>query len=149
MLRSEFETMTGIYPPLELYEVIEKHYNASDVAKDTFCEAYKKNTNGLAERIRSEADDKAYRKWTKYEDIITQKNAEIELLEKQLARMQDELEQESKRKDKQMLQEEANQKQYTQFIVEIVPLRHNKDFQKRRFISYMKKIGQSIQRKEC
>ena len=56
MLISEFETLTGIYPPESLYSVIEKHYYDSKLDKHEFCENYKLNADGLAERIQREAN---------------------------------------------------------------------------------------------
>ena len=56
MLRSEFETLTRIYPSEMLYSVIEEFYNDSKLDKHEFCENYKLNADGLAERIQREAN---------------------------------------------------------------------------------------------
>lgn len=57
MFRSEFETLTGIYPSEMLYSVIEEFYNDSKLDKHEFCENYKLNADGLAERIQEEANE--------------------------------------------------------------------------------------------
>lgn len=51
----EFTNRTGFYPSLEMYAIIEKHYNDMSVDKDTFCKAYKENVDGLAEKIQQDA----------------------------------------------------------------------------------------------
>lgn len=67
MQRSEFEQRTGIYPTESLYKVIEKYYMNFEGDKDAFCAAYKENRDGLAERIRDEANKKEFEKETKSE----------------------------------------------------------------------------------
>ena len=57
MLLSEFETLTGIYPPKDLYSVIEEFYNESKLDKQEFCENYKLNADGLAERIQRKVNE--------------------------------------------------------------------------------------------
>lgn len=57
MLISEFETLTRIYPSEMLYSVIEEFYNGSKLDKHEFCEKYKFNADGLAERIQEEANE--------------------------------------------------------------------------------------------
>ncbi|MEA5142401.1 MAG: hypothetical protein VB023_02335 [Oscillibacter sp.] len=54
MMIEEFEKRTGFYPSANLYESIEKAYMDSKVDKDAFCEVYKQNADGLAEKIRRE-----------------------------------------------------------------------------------------------
>ena len=56
MTIKEFTERTGFYPTYEHYKFIEKAYMESDGGKDAFCEAYKNNTDGIAERIARAAD---------------------------------------------------------------------------------------------
>lgn len=56
MNRNEFSQRTGMYPSSNMYQAVEAFYMASDADKDAFCEAYKKNEGGLAERIQHDAD---------------------------------------------------------------------------------------------
>jgi len=56
MMLEEFEQRTGFFPTLGLYEIIENHYMNFNGDKDAFCKAYKKNTDGLAEKIQREAN---------------------------------------------------------------------------------------------
>lgn len=56
MTIKEFTERTGFYPSYEHYRIIEDAYMESDGDKDAFCEAYKNNTDGIAERIARAAD---------------------------------------------------------------------------------------------
>ena len=56
MMIEEFEKRTGFYPSANLYESIEKAYLHSKPDKDAFCEVYKQNADGLAEKIRREVN---------------------------------------------------------------------------------------------
>ena len=59
MLPSEFENLTGIYPDLNLYRVIEHEYNEGDWAdKAGFCHDYKFNVDGLATRLQDAANQR-------------------------------------------------------------------------------------------
>lgn len=51
MMISEFKTMTGFHPPMSLYEVIERDYESSKLDKYEYCEAYKTDKDGMAERL--------------------------------------------------------------------------------------------------
>ena len=55
MMLQEFESLTGIYPSAELYRSIESAYADFDGDKRAFCEAYKTNADGLAQRIQQTA----------------------------------------------------------------------------------------------
>ena len=55
MMLHEFEALTGIYPSAELYRSIESAYADFDGDKRAFCEAYKTNADGLAQRIQQTA----------------------------------------------------------------------------------------------
>lgn len=61
MMREEFEQRTGFYPSSALYAIIEKHYTEFVGDKDAFCKAYKKNADGLAEKIQREADMETFK----------------------------------------------------------------------------------------
>ena len=57
MLLTEFENLTGIYPDVNLYRVIEHEYNEGDWHdKAEFCTAYKFNEDGLATRMQAAAN---------------------------------------------------------------------------------------------
>ena len=89
MLREEFETRTGFYPTAALYAAIEKHYMEFDGDKDAFCKAYKKNADGLAEKIQREADMSCFKAQTQQAAEIASRDAAIEALKKQLEREQE------------------------------------------------------------
>ena len=44
MLMEEFEERTGFHVPGEFFDVIHEVYMETDMDKDKFCNAYKKNT---------------------------------------------------------------------------------------------------------
>jgi len=56
MMIEEFEKRTGFYPTLVQYAAIERAYMEFDGDKDAFCKAYKKNVDGIAERIQREVN---------------------------------------------------------------------------------------------
>ena len=56
MTIKEFTERTGFYPTYEHYKFIENAYMESDGGKDAFCEAYKNNTDGIAEKIAKSRD---------------------------------------------------------------------------------------------
>lgn len=59
MLITEFETLTGIYPDVNLYRVIEHEYTEGDWHdKAEFCTAYKFNEDGLATRLQAAANQR-------------------------------------------------------------------------------------------
>ena len=93
MMLEEFEQRTGFYPTLVQYAAIERAYTDFNGDKDAFCKAYKKNANGIAERIQREANRDVFRleekqkaEITRRDDEITRLGAEIERLKKQLDR---------------------------------------------------------------
>lgn len=89
MTREEFEQRTGFYPTSALYEIIEQHYMESSADKDTFCKAYKKNADGLAEKIQREADMAKHKAEQAREKEKKAAEAKIEELEKALEREQE------------------------------------------------------------
>lgn len=56
MLRTEFESMTGVYPSTSMFAVIKRFYEKSSLSKEQFCEAYKSNSGHMAEWIQVYAD---------------------------------------------------------------------------------------------
>ena len=52
----EFEALTGIYPDQELYALIEEEYMQSEFQKDEWCERYRNNVDGLAEKVQLAAE---------------------------------------------------------------------------------------------
>lgn len=59
MLLTEFETLTGIYPDVNLYRVIEHEYNEGDWNdKASFCHDYKCNVDRLATRLQMAANQR-------------------------------------------------------------------------------------------
>lgn len=89
MMREEFEQRTGFYPTSALYEIIEKHYTEFDGDKDAFCKAYKKNADGLAEKIQREADMAKHSVLQEIEKAKKAAEAKIAELEKALEREQE------------------------------------------------------------
>ena len=59
MLIREFEERTGYYPSAKEIETIEWAYHEFHGDKDAFCEAYKENKDGLAQRIQRIANAEA------------------------------------------------------------------------------------------
>ena len=59
MLLSEFETLTGIYPDVNLYRAIDREYNEGAwESKAQFCNAYKFNEGELASRVQAAANQR-------------------------------------------------------------------------------------------
>lgn len=56
MTKHEFENLTGIFVPNMMYNIIENEYMNSDADKETFCNMYKNNTDGLAEKVQRYTD---------------------------------------------------------------------------------------------
>lgn len=86
MTRQEFEQRTGYYPSSDEYKVIEKFYMDYDGEKDQFCEAYKKNTDSIAQKIQLEID---VNRRLADEQLVEEKKqyeSRIEKLEKDLER---------------------------------------------------------------
>ena len=86
MMRKEFEQRTGFYPSSALYAIIEKHYTEFDGDKDAFCKAYKKNADGLAEKIQREADMETFKAKQEAEKAQKATEARIAELEDKLER---------------------------------------------------------------
>ena len=84
MMIEEFEQRTGFYPTLVQYEAIERAYMDFDGDKDAFCKAYKKNADGMAERIQREVNMATFKAQRDQAAELTRRDAEIERLKKKL-----------------------------------------------------------------
>lgn len=89
MMIQEFEERTGFYPDHALYSFIEQVYTESDLDKDAFCKAYKKNENGFAEKIQRDFNAAAWKAERENTAEITRRDTEIEKLRKELDREQE------------------------------------------------------------
>ena len=85
----EFEQRTGYFPSSAEYKAIEAAYMEFDGDKDEFCKAYKKNANGIAERIRREVNAAAFKESRQHTADLTRRDIEIERLKKQFEREQE------------------------------------------------------------
>lgn len=94
MLRSEFETLTGIYPSEMLYSVIEEFYNDSKLDKHEFCEKYKFNADGLAERIQEEANELEAEKAQQAYFEVRELKADLDKMRMDRNRLKDQLDRE-------------------------------------------------------
>lgn len=89
MMIEEFEQRTGYFPSSAEYKAIEAAYMEFDGDKDEFCKAYKKNANGIAERIRREVNAADFKESRQHAADLTRRDIEIERLKKQLEREQE------------------------------------------------------------
>lgn len=89
MMIEEFEKRTGYFPTAKEYAAIERAYMASDADKDTFCAAYKKNTDGLAERIQREANIEQAKEDAEAAEAVKKLEKRIAELEARLEREQE------------------------------------------------------------
>lgn len=77
MMIEEFEQRTGYFPSSAEYKAIEAAYMEFDGDKDEFCKAYKKNANGIAERIRREVNAAAFKESRQHTADLTRRDIEI------------------------------------------------------------------------
>lgn len=96
MLKTEFEQLTKIFVSDDYYSFVEKAYMDSPYDKIKFCQKYKKNETGIAEKIRNDfvkATVQRERENKKEKDFLKKqladKVAEIELLKSKLEREQE------------------------------------------------------------
>lgn len=99
MLPTEFETQTGIYPDRILYDVIEREYERQDEDgrdiwpdKHTFCNAYKFNEDGLAERIQAAANEAVWQMEERHRRALNESGERVRKLYEQNARLEAEVE---------------------------------------------------------
>lgn len=79
---SEFENLTDIFPDICLYEVAEREYeNGGWTSKAEFCNAYKFDEDGLAQKIQRAANERLWQQ----EEHETQLLKECAALREQLA----------------------------------------------------------------
>ena len=89
MTIEEFEKRTGFYPTQVQYEAIERAYMDFNGDKDAFCKAYKKNADGIAERIQREVNMATFKTQNAQAAELTRRDVEIERLKKELEREQE------------------------------------------------------------
>ena len=89
MMLEEFEQRTGFYPTQVQYAAIERAYMEFNGDKDAFCKAYKKNADGIAERIQREVNLATFKQERDQAAELTRRDAEIERLKKELEREQE------------------------------------------------------------
>lgn len=88
MLQGEFETLTGIYPDVLLYEAAEHEYNTGDWAsKAEFCDCFKADEDGIAQKCRNAANDR----WLAEEELIGKLRAENNRLEDENENLRNEI----------------------------------------------------------
>ena len=86
MMLEEFEKRTGYFPTMEEYAAIEKAYMEFSGDKDAFCKAYKKNEDGIAERIQREVNMQninAHREAEKAQKAMEERIAELEKMRRE------------------------------------------------------------------
>ena len=89
MMIQEFEQLTGIFPSVQLYSIIENAYMEFDGDKVAFCKAYKENTDGIALKIQREATLADAKALIEHDAQIKRMKEEIESLKKQVEREQE------------------------------------------------------------
>ena len=88
----EFEELTGFYPSADMYDAIELEYADFPGDKYAFCEAYKANKDGLAERIQQRASDMTVNGMFAMTTIAGKRTREIALLKKRILELEGTLE---------------------------------------------------------
>lgn len=102
MTIEEFEQRTGYYPSCKEYAAIEQAYADFPGDKDAFCEACLTNKDGIAERIRSNADQSYFKEIGEYVHKIRTRDAVIGTLKQQVERLTQQLEREQEWKPYEM-----------------------------------------------
>lgn len=90
----EFEILTGFHPSAAHYEVIEQDYNSSQLDKHEYCDAYRADKDGIAERLARLADKCALERDNKHADELKASFTEIKLLHDRLAEAKAQLDRE-------------------------------------------------------
>ena len=88
----EFEELTGFYPSADMYDAIELEYADFPGDKYAFCEAYKANKDGLAERIQQRASEMTVNGMFAMTTIAGKRTREIALLKKRILELEGTLE---------------------------------------------------------
>lgn len=103
MLKSEFEKMTGVFLPKEMFHFIHEKYMDMEEDKQEFCRMYKNNTDGFAEKIQTEYEEtvREERKdfLQKIKEETEETDAKISNLEAQVTSIAKALEREQEWKD--------------------------------------------------
>ena len=94
MMIEEFEQRTGFYPTMQQYAAIERAYMDFDGDKDAFCKAYKKNVDGMAERIQREVSMDILKQERDHADELARRDAEIASRDAEIERLKKELDRE-------------------------------------------------------
>lgn len=89
---TEFEELTGFYPSADMYDAIELEYSEFPGDKYAFCEAYKANKDGLAERIQQRASEMTVNGMFAMTTIAGKRTREIALLKKRITELEATLE---------------------------------------------------------
>ena len=88
----EFEELTGFYPSADMYDAIELEYADFPGDKYAFCEAYKANKDGLAEKIQQKASAMTVNGLFALTTIAGKRTREIALLKKRITELEATLE---------------------------------------------------------
>ena len=88
MMMTEFEELTGFYPSADMYDAIELEYFEFPGDKYAFCEAYKTNKDGLAERIQQRASEMTVNGMFAMTTIAGKRTHEIALLKKRITELE-------------------------------------------------------------
>lgn len=94
MMMSEFEKLTGIYPTAGMYKAIEAAYMDFDGDKQAFCAAYKKNKDGIAEKIQRDAMQAEASEAQELANQIKSLKKDIQIQQVQITRLEEKLERE-------------------------------------------------------
>ena len=92
MMLEEFEELTGFYPSADMYDAIELEYADFPGDKHAFCEAYKANKDGLAEKIQQKASEMTVNGLFALTTIAGKRTREIALLKKRITELEATLE---------------------------------------------------------
>ena len=87
MMLEEFEARTGFYPTRVQCEAIERAYTDFTGDKDAFCKAYKRNADGIAERIQREANMDAFRQEQHHAAELQRRDADIKSCDAEIERL--------------------------------------------------------------
>ena len=91
MMLTEFEELTGFYPSADMYDAIDLEYSEFSGDKYAFCEAYKANKDGLAEKIQQRASEMTVNGLYALTTIACKRTHEIALLKKRITELEETL----------------------------------------------------------
>lgn len=94
MMLTEFERLTGIYPTMILWEVIEQEYGKSELPKQEWCKSFAENKDGMAERIARAADAEAFSRSIKLQTNLGKEQEKNTALESRIEELQKQLDKE-------------------------------------------------------